>query len=97
MKIPNVVFKNDDLNNILLGVGLEQVKSIVFDKFIPNLEIAIKKNKKECIYCTSHGFDVVLPKSEFKKAIDTIEKYYIKKENYIICSKLRDLAIQIKL
>ena len=95
-KIPNVTFREPTLDCIHAGLAVEQVKSVVFDKFLPNIKIAIEKNKKECIFCTVGDFSVVIPKSSYKTTLDTVEKYYVSKEDYTKSAIIRDLSAKIK-
>ena len=95
-KIPNVKFRDDSLDTILHGVGLEQVKSVCFEKFIPNFKLAIKKNNKEVVFCTTEGFSVIIPKSSYKNVLKTLEEYYLFKENFEICAQIVDMFNELK-
>ena len=75
---------------------MEEVKSVVFDKLIPNIKIAIEKNKKECVLCFVEDCTVLIPKTSYLQTLQTLEKYYLTKENYVNCSLLRDLQTKIK-
>ena len=95
-KIPNVKFRDDSLDTILAGVGMDQVKKICFDKFIPNFKLAIDKNKKECVFCTTDDFQIIIPKSSYKNVLKVLEEYYIKNENYEMCAQLVEMFEKIK-
>ena len=90
-KIPRINFRDDDPATILAGVNMDQVKSVVFDKFLPNLKLAINKNRKECVFCHVKNYNVIIPKSEYKIVLSTLEKYYAKKEDFEKCSQILEL------
>ena len=46
-KIPTINFRDNSIETIMAGVNMEQVKSVVFGKFLPNIKVAVEKNKKE--------------------------------------------------
>jgi len=94
-KIPKVTFREPTLDCIMAGLEMEQVKSVVFDKFIPIITQAVNKNKKECILCTVEDFKVIVPKSSYKSTLRTIESYYASKENFTTAALLRDLQAKI--
>lgn len=94
-KIPRINFRDDNPATILAGVNMEQVKSVVFDKFLPNIKNAIDKNRKECIFCHVKNYNVIIPKSEYKVALSTLEKYYAKKEDFEKCSQIIELSSKL--
>lgn len=94
-KIPRINFRDDDPATILAGVNMEAVKSVVFDKFLPNLKIAIDKKRKECVFCYVKDYSVVVPKSEYKVVLSTLEKYYATKENFEKCSQILELQAKL--
>jgi len=95
-KIPIVTFKNNTLDNIVKGLAMEQVQQVVYDRFIPTIKQAIDKDKKECVLCFVEDYQIVIPKSSYKQTLNTLEKYYLSKEDFDKCSLLRDLALKIK-
>lgn len=95
-KIPNVTFREDTLECIHMGLAMEKVKSVVYDKFLPIITQAVNKNKKECIFCTVEDFKIMIPKSSYKPTLETLEKYYASKEDYKNATLLRDLQAKIK-
>ena len=95
-KIPNVRFRDDSLDTILHGISLEQVKSVCFDKFIPNFKLAIEKNKKEVTFCTTEDLNIIIPKTSFKNVLKTLEEYYLSKENFEICAQIVDMFNELK-
>ena len=58
-KIPKVTFREDTLECIHAGLAMEQVKSVVYDKFLPIITQAVNKNKKECIFCFVDNYQFV--------------------------------------
>lgn len=94
-KIPRVKFKDDSLKTIFEGVALEQVKKVCFDKFIPNIELAIEKNKNDCVFCSSDDFNIVIPKSSYKDVLKTLESYYIGNEDFETCAKIVKMNLKI--
>lgn len=90
--VPTIRFKNNDLNTIINGLGSEQVKSVVFAKFIPNIEQAIKKNKKNVLFCyVGDDYQVIINEINYINTLNILEKYYLEKENYEICAKIKQL------
>lgn len=95
-KIPTIRFKDSSLDTIMAGLKMEQVKEVVFKKFIPNLKEVILKNKKECIFCyVDEDFQVMVSKEDYSKIIECLEKYYLEKEDYDTCIILRDLKSKL--
>lgn len=90
-KIPTITFMNYELDTLMKGVAMEQVKSVVFDKFYPNLVLAVNKNKKECVFCYVKDYQVIVPKDQYKPSLATLEKYYVSKEDWTKSAVLRDL------
>ena len=95
-KIPTVTFRDDHINTILSGLSMEQVQKVVFDKLIPNLKLAVEKNKKECVFCYVEDYQIIIPNKSYKQVLNTLEQYYIGKEDFDTCIVLRDLYLKIK-
>lgn len=95
-KIPRVTFLDDNLNTIVKGLSQDNVQKVIFDKLIPNIKVAIEKNKKECIFCYVQDWQIIIPKSSFKSTLDTLLKYYLNKEDYDKCGIVRDLLTKIE-
>lgn len=90
--IPTVRFRDENMNTIMAGLDMDQVKSIVFEKFIPNIENAIKRKKKTCIFCyVEDEYQVVVSKEDYKNILEVLEQYYISKESYEVCAKIQEL------
>ena len=94
-KTPTIIFKNDSLDNIVKGLAIEQVQKVVYDKFMPTIKLAIEKKKKECILCFVQDYQIIIPESSYKQILNTLEKYYLSKEEFDNCSILRDLALKL--
>jgi len=95
-KIPRVTFRDNSLDTILVGLNQSQVQEGVFNRIVPIIKEAVEKNRKECVVCIVDEFQIIVPKSEYKQVINTLEKYYLSKENFDNCVLLRDLATKIK-
>lgn len=94
-KIPNVTFRSSDLHCIMEGLGSDDVKSVVFERFIPTIKVAVEKKKKECILCTTGDYSIIVPQSSYSKVLETIEEYYVKKEKFEVCAQIKKLQAQI--
>jgi hypothetical protein len=100
--IPTIKFNNIsgngiDLETIIAGLKMEQVKSVVFEKFIPNIEQAIKKNKKDCVFCyVNEEYQILINENDYGNVLNIVEEYYISKENYEVCAKIKQLKDAIK-
>ncbi len=92
--IPTVHFKNESLDTIVMGLGMDSVQQVIYDKLLPNLEIAVNKNKKECVFCYVEDYQVIIPKTTYKATLETLEKFYLAKEDYKKCTIIRDLLIK---
>lgn len=89
---PTVRFKSNNLNTILLGLESEQVKSVTFEKFLLNIEQSIKRNKKNTIFCyVDEDFEVVINEKDYDNILSVLENYYLGKEDYEICAKIKQL------
>ena len=90
--VPTVKFQNNDLNTILAGLELDQVKSVVYENFIPNIEQAIKKNRKDCVFCyAGDDYQVIINKSDYRSVLNILEEYYLLKEKYEVCAKIKNI------
>lgn len=90
--IPTIRFRDDNLDTILSGLDMEQVKDIVFEKFIPTIKHSIQKKKKTCIFCyVNDEYQVIISRPDWGTVLDYISDYYIKREKYDICAEIRDL------
>lgn len=89
--IPTVKFRDESLETIIAGLEMDVVKNIVFDKFLPNIEYAIKRKKKTVIFCYVDEFQVVIKKEDFDNTLKIIEEYYVCKENFELCVKVKKL------
>lgn len=90
--IPTITFQNDDINTIFIGLNLDQVKSLTFDTFLPNIEKAIEKNKKNIVFCyAADEYQIVINEKDYNNTLNILENYYKNKENYEICAKIKKL------
>lgn len=94
-KIPTVTFQNYELETIMKGLALEQVKQVTFDKLIPNLKYSILKKKKECIFCYVEDYQIVIQKDSYASVCEKLIEFYSIKEDYVKCAELRDLKEKI--
>jgi len=90
-KLPRVTFRNDDLDTYIKGLNNENVQKVLFTKLVENLEYSIKKGRKSCNICYFKDYVVFIPQSEFKNILLVIEDYFLKKEDFETCARLRDL------
>lgn len=90
---PKVWFRDNNINTIIKGLEIPQVKQIVFDKSFPILKEAILKNKKSCSICViGNDFEVIIMQNNYNNVLKSLENYYIEKEDWNKCIELRDLA-----
>ena len=72
---------------------LSPKKHQVYKSLIDGVTEAIKENKKEIKLCeVKHsGIYITDEKTEWKKSLDSALQYYISKEEYEQCSKIKNL------
>jgi hypothetical protein len=90
--IPTVRFRSDDLNTIINGLDSEQVKSVTFQKFLLNIEQSIKRKKINTVFCyVDDDFEIVINEKDYDNILSVLENYYLGKEDYEICAKIKHL------
>lgn len=94
-KIPTVTFASDSIDIMMKGLAMDSVQQVIYDRLIPNLETSINKNKKECVFCYVEDYQVIIPQKTYRSTLETIEKYYLAKEDYSKCSTIRDLLLKL--
>jgi len=94
--IPTVTFASENLDVIVKGLAMDSVQQVIYDKLLPNIEVAVNKNKKECVFCYVQEYQVIIPQKTYKVTLETLEKYYLLKEDYPRCSTIRDLLIKLE-
>ena len=68
-------------------------KQKVYKSLIDGVSEAIKSNKKEIKLCEvkNSNLYITVEKPEWKKSLDSALQYYIDKEEYEQCSKIKNL------
>lgn len=94
-KPATISFNGTNLEIITRGLELDHVRSVVFERFIPIIENAIKSNKKSCIFCYVGEYSINIPEKGYVVVLDLLEEYYVAKEDWDKCIILRDLKIAI--
>lgn len=94
--IPTVTFSSESLDVIVKGLAMDSVQQVIYDKLLPNIEVSINKNKKECVFCYVQEYQVIIPQKTYKVTLETLEKYYLLKEDYPKCLTIRDLLIKLE-
>ena len=72
---------------------LSSKKHQVYKSLIDGVSEAIKTNKKEIKLCEvkNSNLYITVEKPEWKKSLDSALQFYINKEEYEECSKIKDL------
>jgi len=72
---------------------LSSKKHQVYKSLIDGVSEAIKTNKKEIKLCEvkNSNLYITVEKPEWKKSLDSALQYYIDKEEYEQCSKIKNL------
>ena len=72
---------------------LKSSKHKVYKSLIDGVTEAIKTNKKEIKLCEvkNSGIFITVEKQEWKNSLDSALQYYVSKEEYEECSKIKDL------
>jgi hypothetical protein len=68
-------------------------KQKVYKSLIDGVSEAIKTNKKEIKLCEvkNSNLYITVEKPKWKKSLDSALQYYVDKEEYFQCSKIKDL------
>ena len=77
----------------LLGIELNPKKCQVYKSLIEGVSEAIKTNKKEIELCEvkNSNIYITVEKTKWKSSLDSALQFYINKEEYEECSKIKDL------
>ena len=72
---------------------LKSKKHQVYKSLVDGVSEAIKTDKKEIKLCEvkNSGVFITVEKPEWKKSLDSALQFYINKEEYEQCSKIKDL------
>ena len=73
--------------------GLSPKKRQVYKSLVEGVSEAIKTNKKEIKLCEvkNSNLYITVEKPKWKKSLDSALQFYINKEEYEECSKIKDL------
>ena len=77
----------------LITKELNLQKKIVYESLIEGVSEAIKTNKKEIKLCEvkNSNLYITVEKPKWKKSLDSALQYYVDKEEYEQCSKIKNL------
>ena len=77
----------------LITKELNLQKKIVYESLIEGVSEAIKTNKKEIELCEvkNSNIYITVEKTKWKSSLDSALQFYINKEEYEECSKIKDL------
>ena len=77
----------------LITKELNLQKKIVYESLIEGVSEALKSKKKEIRLCEvkNSGIYITVEKQEWKNSLDSALQFYIDKEEYEECSKIKKL------
>jgi hypothetical protein len=97
-KIPNIVFIDYNLRGIMDTLFTPKIQELLFENVFLSIKTAYKTKKKEVIICdiTQVESSISIPKNYWINALKSTLEYYIKVENYSMCTQVNKLIKDIE-
>ena len=93
LPIPQIKLLNNELVDLRTLKDKEDFTCFILENSLPIIEEGIKKKKESVVLFDIGNLSlyIVLPKDEFKNALEKILEYNTVKEEYLVCSKIQSL------
>lgn len=97
-KAPNIVFTDYSLKGITNTLFTPKVQKLLFDNTFTSIKNSYKTKKKEVIICDVIQVEasIAVPKSNWVNVLKTILEYYVKVEDYSMCTQVNKLIKDIE-
>ena len=97
-KTPNIVFIDYSLRGIMDTLFAPKIQKLLFESVFTNIKSALKTKKKEVIICDVIQIEtsILIPKTHWAHALKSVLEYYIKVEDYSMCTQVNKLIKDIE-
>lgn len=97
-KTPNIVFIDYSLRGIMDTLFAPKIQKLLFESVFTNIKSALKTKKKEVIICDIIQVEtsILIPKTHWAHALKSVLEYYIKVEDYSMCTQVNKLIKDIE-
>jgi hypothetical protein len=96
-KTPNLILTNYSLRGVLDTLFDTKVQGILYMETFNSIKKSLQEKKRECVICDIEQLEttITLPKSNWEPALKSILEYYIKVEDYNMCSQINKLIQEL--
>lgn len=97
-KTPNIVFTDYSLRGIMDTLFAPKIQKLLFENVFTSIKSALKTKKKEVIICdiTQVETSISIPKTHWAQALKSVLEYYVKVEDYSMCTQVNKLIKDIE-
>lgn len=97
-KTPNIVFTDYSLRGIMDTLFAPKIQELLFENVFLSIKSAHKTKKKEVIICDIIQVEssISIPKNYWISALKSTLDYYVKIENYSMCTQVNKLIKDIE-
>lgn len=97
-KTPNIVFTDYSLRGIMDTLFTPKIQELLFENVFLSIKKAYKTKKKEIVICDIIQVEssISIPKNYWVSALKSTLDYYVKIENYSMCTQVNKLIKDIE-
>ena len=97
-KTPNIVFTDYSLRGIMDTLFAPKIQKLLFESVFTSIKNTLKTKKKEVIICDIIQVEtsILIPKTHWAHALKSVLEYYIKVEDYSMCTQVNKLIKDIE-
>lgn len=97
-KTPNIVFTDYSLRGIMDTLFAPKIQKLLFENVFINIKDALKTKKKEVVICNIIQVEtsISIPKTHWVQALKSVLEYYVKVEDYSMCTQVNKLIKDIE-
>jgi hypothetical protein len=97
-KTPNIVFTDYSLRGIMDTLFAPKMQKLLFESVFTSIKNTLKTKKKEVIICDIIQVEtsISIPKTHWVQALKSVLEYYVKVEDYSMCTQVNKLIKDIE-
>jgi hypothetical protein len=97
-KTPNIVFIDYSLRGIMDTLFTPKIQKLLFENVFISIKSALKTKKKEVVICdiTQIETSILIPKTHWVHALKSVLEYYVRVEDYSMCTQVNKLIKDIE-
>lgn len=97
-KTPNIVFTDYSLRGIMDTLFAPKIQKLLFENVFISIKDALKTKKKEVVICDIIQVEtsISIPKTHWVQALKSVLEYYVKVEDYSMCTQVNKLIKDIE-